>query len=360
MSFLEAFRDARHVRELAAQIRNELRSPATFMEVCGTHTMVVYRYGLRDLVPPELKLLSGPGCPVCVTPSVYYEQVRLLAELPDTAVCTFGDLVRVPGPNGSLEDIRGRGGDVRIIYSPHQVLEFAIAEPAKRFVFLGIGFETTAPLTAAVLQRAKDQGLKNFFVLSGHKVMPPPMKALVELGEVAIDGFLCPGHVSVVIGSEPYRFLAEDKGNPCVIAGFEPVDVLQGLLMLIRQRNENRADVEIQYSRAVKSDGNPTAKSMMSKTFRERDDSWRGLGTIPCSGLGLREEYANFDAEDLLPPIESVDEEESGCICNRILRGLAVPTGCGLFGNVCTPDRPRGACMASQEGTCSTYYRFKD
>lgn len=356
--FVDEFRDAGRVRELVARIHHELRRPVTFMEVCGTHTMVVHRYGLRELLPLEMSLLAGPGCPVCVTPNSYYEQARQLAQDPLTTVCTYGDLMRVPSSNGSLDDVRAHGGDVRIVYSPQQALEYAIAEPKRRVVFLGVGFETTAPLTAAVLEQARKQRVANFFVLSGHKVMPPPMKALVESGEVALDGFLCPGHVSVVIGSEPYRFLAEEKGKPCVITGFEPVDVLHGLLMLIRQANESRSVVEIQYSRAVRPEGNPKALTVMDKAFQEREDVWRGLGTIPTSGLGLRDGYAEFDAEHLVPALDRSEDMDSACICGEVLRGVAVPTQCPLFAEICTPARPRGPCMASQEGTCAAYYSY--
>ncbi|HQP98959.1 MAG TPA: hydrogenase formation protein HypD [bacterium] len=357
-TYQEAFRDPERVRQLAACIRRELSAPITLMEVCGTHTMSVHRFGLRDLLPRDLKLLSGPGCPVCVTPNTYYEQVRLLAQNPDLALCSFGDLLRVPGRDGSLEDLRAGGADVRVVYSPAQALEFALADPMKKYVFLGIGFETTAPLTAAVIQSAQKGHCGNFFVLSGHKTMPPPMRALVESGEVAIDGFLCPGHVSVITGDAPYRFLAEEKGKPCLIAGFEPVDVLQGLLMLIRQRNEGRSEVEIQYTRAVRPDGNPNARELMQRIFCESDDDWRGLGRIPLSGLRIREEYTAYDAAQLVPPVEIPPEDLSGCICHKILRGIALPNECALFGEICVPNRPRGACMASQEGTCSIYYRY--
>ncbi len=359
-TFLEGFRDPQKVRELAARIRNELTKPVTFMEVCGTHTMAVHRFGLRDLIPPDLHLLSGPGCPVCVTPGLFCEKARRLATNPDITICTFGDLVRVPGPHGSLDDARAEGGNIQIVYSPQQALEIALSTPERRIVFLGVGFETTAPLTAAVLQQAKKQGIDNFFVLSGHKVMPPAMKALVDTEEIRIDGFLCPGHVSVVIGAEPYRFLAEDKGKPCVVAGFEPVDVLQGLLMLLRQYNEGRSTVENQYSRAVQVSGNQRAVEVMERVFQPRDDIWRGLGTIPFSGLGLRKEFEEFDAEPLVGDIGDFQETETGCICGEILRGVALPTECSLFARICTPQRPRGACMVSQEGTCATFYRFRN
>ncbi len=356
--YFDSFRDPDRVCRLAACIRRELAGPITLMEVCGTHTMSVHRFGLRDLLPTELKLLSGPGCPVCVTPNNYYEQVRLLAQNRDVVLCSFGDLLRVPGRDGSLEDLRVNGADVRVVYSPAQALEFALMDPLKKFVFLGIGFETTAPLTAAVIESAQNECCGNFFVLSGHKIMPPPMRALVESGEVAIDGFLCPGHVSVITGDAPYRFLAEEKGKPCVIAGFEPVDVLQGLLMLIRQRNERRSAVEIQYTRAVRPEGNPKARELMQRVFCESDDDWRGLGRIPLSGLRIREEYVAYNAAQLIPPVEIPPEDLSGCICHKILRGIALPNECALFGEICVPDRPRGACMASQEGTCSIYYRY--
>ncbi len=359
-SLIDRFRDPQKVRDLASHIRREAAGPVTFMEVCGTHTMAVHQFGLRQLIPPEIKLLSGPGCPVCVTPALYCEKARRLAADPNVTVCTFGDLVRVPGPNGSLEDVRAEGGDVRIVYSPQQALETAIANPERRVVFLAVGFETTAPLTAAVLRQAKNRNVDNFFILSGHKVMPPPMRTLVEAGEVHIDGFLCPGHVSVVIGAEPYSFLSEEKGKPCVIAGFEPVDILQAILMLLHQCSEGRSAVEIQYTRAVRPEGNRRATGIMQQVFQPRDDTWRGLGVIAASGLELRQEFEGFDAEQLIGQMEPIEEMETGCICGDILRGAAVPTECSLFGTICTPQRPRGACMVSREGTCATYYRFRD
>lgn len=359
VSSKQVFRDPDHVAALRAEIDRLMDRPMTFMEVCGTHTRSIFQYGLRQILPEPLTLLSGPGCPVCVTADGFVERARQLAEMEDVTICTFGDLLRVPGAAGSLEEARAEYAvDIRVVYSPMDALKAAEKEPERRFVFLGVGFETTAPLTAATVQAAHAAKVKNFFVLSAHKTMPSPMRALAAGGEIVLDGFICPGHVSAIIGVEPYRFLAEEYGKPCVIAGFEPTDVSQAIAMLARQVREGRAEVENQYARLVRREGNPKARAVLEAVFEPRDDEWRGLGVVPGSGLGLRERFSAHDVErwDLPPLPESAPP--TGCLCGDVLRGAKRPEECSLFADGCSPERPHGPCMVSSEGTCNTHYQF--
>ncbi len=352
-------RDPQKVDALRQKIHSLCVQPMTFMEVCGTHTQAVFQYGLRQILPPELTLLSGPGCPVCVTSDAYIERARQLAGMPDVTICTFGDLMRVPSSNGTLEKARTEcGADVRITYSPWDALLIAKNEPARKVVFLGVGFETTAPLSAATIQAAHKQNIQNFYLFSAHKTMPQPMRALAAGGDIVLDGFICPGHVSTITGCEPYRFLAEEYGKPCVVAGFEPTDIMQALAMLAAQVREGRAEVENQYERLVRTEGNRKAVAVMQDVFEARNDDWRGLGTVPGSGLGIREQYAAHDLERWdLPPLPELPPER-GCVCGDVLRGAKRPEQCALFGKACTPDRPRGPCMVSHEGTCNAHYRY--
>lgn len=347
-------------------------SPVTFMEVCGTHTMSIMRYGLRACLPSSVRLVSGPGCPVCVTPGDFIDRAAAVAQVPDVAVATFGDLVRVPGSRTSLERTRAQGGDVRIVYSPLQVLDMASHEPKRAFVFLGVGFETTAPGVAALLLEAERREMRNVFVLNGHKTMPAALLALANPEQAAtgsepdagspanpvVRGFLCPGHVSTIIGSRAYERIARERSMSCVIAGFEPVDILQGLVMLLRQFLEDRAEVENAYGRAVKEEGNLAAQQIMERVFQPCDATWRGLGRIPESGLELRPEWRHRDAalrfQTDLPP----SEDDPACRCGDVLRGVIEPPQCPLFSRHCTPLAPRGACMVSSEGTCAAYYRY--
>ncbi len=358
MKYVDEFRDAEAVRRTAEEIAETTGGAYTFMEVCGGHTMAVHRFGLLSLLPDCVRLISGPGCPVCVTEGSYINRAIAYAREPGVTVATFGDLLRVPGSSASLESERSRGGDVRVVYSSLDAVEIAAAEPGRRVVFLGIGFETTAPTTAASLIEARERGLANFLVLSGHKLMPPAMEALAG-DDVGIDGYLCPGHVSTVAGTEMYRSLAEKYGLSCVVSGFEPVDIMRSLLMLVRQREEGRAEVENEYSRLVRSGGNPKALELMERVFRPRSAIWRGLGELPESGLGLREEFSPFDAEMQLEVEPEASSEEPGCICDSILKGLATPLECSLFAHSCSPAHPVGACMVSSEGACAAYYRYR-
>jgi hydrogenase expression/formation protein HypD len=304
-----------------------------------------------------VRLISGPGCPVCVTPQEEIDRFIALGGIDGVRLGTFGDMVRVPGTQRSLEQARAEGAEVLVVYSPMDAVEAAAREPEREVVFFGIGFETTAPGVALAILEAQRRGLGNFSVLCAHKLIPPAMMALLQ-SEVMIDGFLCPGHVSVIIGSEAYRPVAE-KGKPCVVAGFEAVDVLQGVEMLVRQIGEGRAEVEVGYRRAVRPEGNRKAQDMMVRVFEVVDAGWRGLGVIPGSGLALREEFSEFDAarrfEVEVPPTK----EPAGCRCGDVLRGAIEPSECGLFGKECTPRRPVGACMVSSEGACQAWYRYR-
>jgi hydrogenase expression/formation protein HypD len=337
-----------------------LERPVSFMEVCGTHTMVAFRSGIRRLLPEGVSLISGPGCPVCVTPSGYIDAAIQVGRMPDTVITTFGDLIRVPGSASSLEEERAQGMAVRVVYSPSDALEVARSDPSQTVVFLGVGFETTVPTVALTLQAAHEEKTENFTVLTAHKTMPRAMEALVEGGEVQIDGFLCPGHVSVVAGAGIFSFLAERYRTPCVVAGFEPEDILEAIIMLLAQVEEARSALEIQYRRAVTLEGNQTAQRIVDQVFGECDSEWRGLGVIPGSGLALREEYADSDAERRLGVAVGSGSSAAGCRCGDVLRGSITPPDCALFGRVCTPAQPIGPCMVSSEGTCAAYARYGD
>jgi len=332
----------------------------TIMEVCGTHTMNIARAGIKRLLAGKIRLLSGPGCPVCVTPNVFLDRAIALCKKDDVIITTFGDMMKVPGSRSSLYRERADGRAVQIVYSPLDSLEIAEKHPDKKIVFLGVGFETTSPTVAATIKAAHERALKNFYVLCGHKLVPPAMKALVTDPELNIDGFLCPGHVSTIIGSVPYEFIARDHGVPCVIAGFESLDILQGILMLAKQiTGKTEICVEIQYTRSVMEQGNPKAMEILNDIFQVGDSSWRGLGEIPQSGLSIREIYSTFDALKSIPVELGESFEHPGCICGEILKGVKIPSECSLFRNVCNPENPVGPCMVSTEGTCAAYYKYE-
>ena len=344
------------LRRLAAELRAESRPGLTFMEVCGTHTMAIARFGLRELLPDGMRLVSGPGCPVCVTAMADLDRLLAVARLPEVTLVTFGDLVRVPASRGSLATARAAGADVRVVYSPSDAVRMAAEEPARQVVFAGIGFETTAPTTAAALLEARAAGLTNFSLLSLHKTMPLSLRALLDLGETAIGGFLLPGHVSVITGTACYEFLAAEYGIGGVAAGFEAADVLRALLMLARQREPA---IEIQYTRAVRPEGNVVAQRLLEQVFEPCDADWRGLGVIPGSGLALRREFAEADAARRFPVDPGPSLEPPGCRCGEVLRGVTDPVECALFGARCTPEDPVGACMVSSEGACAARYRYR-
>jgi hydrogenase expression/formation protein HypD len=358
MRYVQEFRDGAAARGLVARIEEAANRSLNLMEVCGTHTASVFRHGIRGLLPTPLTLLSGPGCPVCVTTNADVDTAIALAEQNDVTLATFGDMMKVPGSYQSLQQAKANGADVRVVYSPRDSVRLARDNPQRPVIFFAVGFETTAPTIAASLLEAERLCLTNFHVFSVHKLIPPAMIALLESGEVRIDGFICPGHVSVVIGAQPYEPIARRYGVPCVISGFEPLDVLQGIEMLLRQAEEGRADVEIQYSRGVRPRGNPLARDLTYRVFEETDAEWRGLGRIPGSGLKLRPEYRAFDAEQAFPVEPPPTKEHKGCLCGEVLRGVTMPPQCPLFANACTPENPIGPCMVSSEGTCAGWYQY--
>jgi len=339
---------------LASGLDNTL----TIMEVCGTHTQAVAAAGLRRMLPPMVRLISGPGCPVCVTPVEYLDRAIALAHLPTTTVCTFGDLMRVPSSTSSLEQARADGAQVEVVYSPRDALELAAASPQRRVVFLAVGFETTAPTSAAALAEAEARGVDNFLVLPGNKVMPPPMRAIVDDPSIRVEGFLLPGHVSVITGWRAFDFLADEYNVSGVVVGFAPTDVLQGILDLLHFRRQGLARVANRYGRAVSEHGNPTAAELVNRFFAPATASWRGFGEIPGSGLCLKPEWAHRDAS-LLEVELPTPLEPKGCRCGDILRGVITPPECPLFDVSCTPDRPQGACMVSSEGTCAAWFKHE-
>ncbi len=358
MSGRSPYADPRAVAGLAAEVAraaDALASRVTIMEVCGSHTHAIAAAGLRRLLPAGVRLISGPGCPVCVTPIGFVDRAEALAEA-GAIVCTFGDLVRVPSSRGSLETLRAAGADVRIVYSPRDALAIARENPKRTTVFLGIGFETTAPTIVAALDEAESAGIDNFLVLSGHKTMPPPMRAIAADPELRVDGFLLPGHVSVITGSAVFEFLARDHGLPSAVVGFAPTDVLRGVLEIVRQKAEARAAVVNLYARVVTAEGNRTARDLVDRWLHPADAAWRGLGTIPGSGLEFRPERAHRDARRIDVALPDA-REPVGCRCGEVLRGSIDPPECPLFGKTCTPDHAIGACMVSNEGSCAAWYR---
>jgi len=359
MKYIDEYRKKDLILGVSSEIKKISKKEISLMEVCGGHTMAIHRFGLSSLLPPNISLLSGPGCPVCVSGQHFIDTAIAYCRQPGIILTTYGDLIRVPGSESSLEKEKAAGKDVRIVYSVLESLEIARKNPGCRIVFLGIGFETTAPLTAAAIVEASRHKLRNFHVLSAHKVMPPVMKALVQDG-VKIDGFIAPGHVTAITGTGIYRDLPETFGLGVVVSGFEPVDMMQAILMLVRQIEAGKPGVEIQYQRVVQQEGNLKALKILNTVFRLADDHWRGLGMIPLSGMKLRPRFSAFDIEKVMPLGVPVAAEPKGCICGLILRGLKKPTHCRLFAKKCTPADPVGACMVSAEGTCATYYKYRE
>lgn len=359
MSRERRFADAAAVRALLARIARlaeGLPRRLTIMEVCGTHTHAVAAAGLRRLLPPNVRLIAGPGCPVCVTPVSYVDRAEALARHPGVVVATFGDLVRVPSSHGSLERCRAEGGAVRVVYSPRDALAMAREHPDRTVVFLGVGFETTTPTVAAALAEAEATGVANFRVLVGHKVMPPPMRALARDAAVQVDGFLLPGHVAVIVGSDAFEFVASELGRAAAVVGFAPTDVLRGVEAIARQVLAGRAAVENLYTRVVTREGNREARALVDRFFAPADAVWRGIGPIPGSGLALRAAYAHRDAARIEVEVgEPV--EPRGCRCGDVLKGVIDPPECPLFGRACTPASAVGACMVSSEGSCAAWYR---
>jgi len=361
MRFVDEFRSRRLADALRAELAAlvEAGRPVRLMEVCGGHTHTIYKHGLTDLVPPEVDFLHGPGCPVCVIPMGRVDDALSLAERPNVLFTTFGDMLRVPGGRGSLLEAKARGADVRMVYSPLDALALARAHPEREVVFFAVGFETTAPSTALTLLRARHEGVSNFSVFCNHVTIAPPLRAILDTPGLAVDGFVAPGHVSAVIGTEPYDFIARDYGKPVVVSAFEPVDILQSVAMLVRQLREGRCEVENQYTRVVRREGNPRALAAMAETMELRETfEWRGLGEIPWSGLRLRDAFAPFDAEARyeLPGARVADPK--ACQCGEVLVGAIKPWQCRVFGTACTPEHPLGTCMVSSEGACAAFHAY--
>ena len=332
--------------------------PVRLMEVCGTHTMAAFRTGLRSMLPSTVELLSGPGCPVCVTNAAYLDKAIALARMGAT-ITSFGDMIRVPSTESSLNHVRAQGADVRIVYSPTDALHLARKHPETKVVFLGIGFETTTPTIAWTIKEARDKDINNFSVLCGHKTVPEAMSVLLQDDDVRIDGFLCPGHVSIMIGASAYQPLCTEHHIPCVVTGFEARDMSQGIEMLMQQISQEQSEVQIQYSRSVQQQGNPAAKAIIDEVFEKCHADWRGIGTIPNSGLKIRASFAQHDADHVFGPIDiPVSRPPAGCKCGDVLRGIINPTQCKLFRTVCTPSNPVGPCMVSSEGTCAAYHKY--
>ncbi len=355
---LSVFRDPELARGLIHSIEKWAPEQATLMEVCGTHTVAIARNGLRTMMPEGIRLASGPGCPVCVTSNKDIDTVIALSRVPGVTIATFGDMTRVPGSTSSLLKEQAQGRSINIVYSPLDALTLAKENPDEQIVFVGVGFETTTPLVAMAIKRAKAMGLKNFSVFVAHKNMPGALETIVADPALKIDALILPGHVSTIIGVKPYEFLAQKYGIPGVITGFEPVDVLQGIAMIMRQLHEGRAEIEIAYSRGVMKEGNPVALAAIEEVFETVDATWRGLGVIPGSGYAIRDKYKEFDAFARFSPEVEPTQEPKGCRCGDVLRGIMAPNECPLFRKVCTPENPIGPCMVSSEGSCAAYFRY--
>lgn len=360
MKYVDEYRSGRLIRILEKKIREEACGEYTFMEVCGGHTAAIHRFGIPSLLPENVNLLSGPGCPVCVTPTCIIDMAAELTSDKDVIITTFGDLVRVPGALTSLEREKTRGADVRVVFSALDALLAAENNKERKVVFMGIGFETTAPGTAAAILEARKKKITNFFVLSAHKIMPPAMEAVLSDG-TAVNGFICPGHVATITGAKAFRFIAEKYNTACVISGFEPADIMLSVYMLARQVNSKKAITETEYTRAVTEEGNIKAQGMMEEVFTMAGAEWRGLGIIKESGLAIKEQYSRFDALRVfgLKPEKYAREDTGLCLCGEILRGRKRPVDCRIFGSVCTPENPSGACMVSSEGACNAFYRYR-
>lgn len=335
-----------------------LERQITLMEVCGTHTMSIFRHGIKSMLPGNIRLISGPGCPVCVTPPQYIDQAIQLAGNNEVIICSFGDMLRVPGIEGTLENTRMYGADIRIVYSPLDCIRIAKDNPGKMVVFLAVGFETTSPVVGLCMKQAEDEGADNFLILPGLKLLFPALKSLFNSGEVKVDGLICPGHVTSVTGQAPYEFIPEMYGIPCVIAGFELTDILMSIYMLILQVVDGRACVENAYKRAGTEEGNARALRVIEQVFQKSDVSWRGLGIIPQSGLEPSKDYNHRNARTYYKLERPVWTGDGACSCGDVIKGLKTPFECPLFRNVCTPQSPIGACMVSSEGSCAAYYKY--
>ncbi len=356
--YVEEYQNPELSEKLTEKIKKSSRKNIRLMEVCGTHTMAIFRSGIRSLLPKTINLLSGPGCPVCVTDQSEIDAFIEMCGLKDVVITTFGDLMRVPGSGSNLEKERSKGADIRVVYSAFDGVKIAQKEPDKKVVFLGVGFETTAPTIAASILWAKENKIENFMVYSAHKQVLPALMALMKMRSVNVDGFILPGHVSVIIGEKGYLPLMEKYPVPCVIAGFEPADILRAVNMLVHQIESEKPCLENAYTRAVSFSGNKKAQKIMWDIFEPEDAGWRGLGMIHQSGMGIREDFSGFDAKKRLTIELKNAKEPKGCACGQVITGIKTPPQCPMFKKTCTPENPVGPCMVSTEGTCAAYYRF--
>lgn len=362
MKYIDEFRKVSLVRRAAQAIAKIApKYGLNIMEVCGTHTQNFFRFGLDKLLPAHLKFIAGPGCPVCVSSQEYIDQAIAYARKDNTTVLTFGDMLRVPGTDSTLEKERARHGNVRVVYSAWDALALARKNPRHKIIFLAVGFETTACTIGLSMMQAKKEKLRNLFFFSSLKTIPGPMGYLLEDKRLNLSGFLCPGHVSAIIGTRPYEFIAKRYGKSCCVAGFEPLDILEGVYLIVRQIIKNKPRVENQYKRVVTRDGNLKAQRVISAVFRESAASWRGLGTIPGSGLKIKNNFSEFDAEKIIPlklKPAAPDPKQKLCRCGQVIKGLVTPQDCPLFRKSCSPENPYGPCMVSSEGACNAYYRY--
>jgi hydrogenase expression/formation protein HypD len=359
MRFIDEYRDAAKARRLAGALRRATTRPWTLMEVCGGQTHAIVKFGVDELLPPELTLVHGPGCPVCVTPLEQIDRALEIAARPDVIFCSFGDMLRVPGSRTDLLSLKAGGADVRMVYSPLDAVKLARENPRREVVFFAVGFETTAPPNAMSVYQARREGLKNFSLLVSHVLVPPAMEAILGSPANRVQGFLAAGHVCAVMGYTEYLPIAEKHRVPIVVTGFEPVDILQGILMCVEQLESGRAEVENQYRRAVRREGNRPAQDIVRQVFRVVPRKWRGVGHIPQSGLGLAEPYGAYDAEQKFGVTTVTAEESPDCISGLVLQGVKKPRECAAFGTRCTPEHPLGATMVSNEGACAAYYRYR-
>jgi hydrogenase expression/formation protein HypD len=359
MRFIEEYRDAAAAQRFADAIRKIVTRPWTVMEVCGGQTHAIMKFGIDELLPPQVTLLHGPGCPVCVTPVELIDKAVELASRPEVIFCSFGDMLRVPGTKGDLLSAKAAGGDVRMVYSPMDALQLAVKNPDRQVVFFAVGFETTAPANAMAVYQAKRMGVKNFSILVSHVLVPPAMEAILNAPDNRVQGFLAAGHVCTVMGYTEYEPIAKKYRVPIVVTGFEPLDILQGIYMCVKQLEDGRAEVENQYARSVRREGNRPAQELVREVFEVVPRKWRGIGEIPQSGLGLREPYREYDAERRFALVTGSVEEASECISGLILQGAKKPTDCPAFGTKCTPEHPLGATMVSSEGACAAYFKYR-
>jgi len=358
MKFIDEFRNKEIAQGLIRRIFEVSTRPIQLMEVCGTHTVSFFRYGIREMLPKHIRLLSGPGCPVCVTPNRDIDHAIALSRRKDVLLATFGDMMRVPGSTSSLQKEKAEGRNIRIVYSPLETLRLAKENPGKKVIFLAVGFETTSPAIALTLLRAHNEGIRNLYFLNSQKRVPPALRALLQSGKVQIHGFILPGHVCTILGKQPFQFISKEFKRPAVIAGFEPLDLLQAVWMLVNQIEKEQAVVEIQYTRVVRDEGNPVAVSKMDQAFQRDGALWRGLGWIPESGCRLKDAFSSMDARQIEADIEPT-REHPGCLCGEVLQAVRTPPECPLFKTVCHPDHPVGPCMVSIEGACFTYFKYE-